>query len=199
LGCFAADCGAALTVLLWSRQKWIPTFASAGVTFSPSPYRTSPVFLFSWITNCAGPCPHGGPPFLCASNIWAHGYLLTGRHRLGALHCFPRLGSGRGASECIAFDPLANLGNGRSRQTVQSRYLASFGRDYQVFTLGQSSPPYDPDYPILMPEQKWMLLSNPAAELVSINRDDKGLAFLFFQETSNIGNCIGWTCTGGST
>jgi hypothetical protein len=50
-----------------------------------------------------------------------------------------------------------------------------------------------------MPEQKWTLLSNPAAELASINRDDKGPAFLFFQETSNIGNCIGWTCTGGST
>ncbi len=31
-----------------------------------------------------------------------------------------------------------------------------------------------------MPDQTWRLLTNPAAELTSINRDCKGLAFLFF-------------------
>jgi len=30
-------------------------------------------------------------------------------------------------------------------------------------------------------EQKWTLLTNPATELASINRDNKGVAFLFFQ------------------
>jgi hypothetical protein len=29
-------------------------------------------------------------------------------------------------------------------------------------------------------EQKWTLLTNPATELASITRDNKGLAFLFF-------------------
>jgi hypothetical protein len=29
-------------------------------------------------------------------------------------------------------------------------------------------------------EQKWTLLTNPATELASITRDDKGMAFLFF-------------------
>jgi hypothetical protein len=29
-------------------------------------------------------------------------------------------------------------------------------------------------------EQKWTLLTNPATELASITRDDKGVAFLFF-------------------
>jgi hypothetical protein len=29
-------------------------------------------------------------------------------------------------------------------------------------------------------EQKWTLLTNPATELASINRDNKGMAFLFF-------------------
>jgi dolichyl-phosphate-mannose-protein mannosyltransferase len=66
-------------------------------------------------------------------------------------------------------------------QTAQSRYMAALGRDYQVFTVGQSSWPY---YPVttryLVPEQKWTLLTNPPAELASINRDNKGMAFLFF-------------------
>ena len=31
-----------------------------------------------------------------------------------------------------------------------------------------------------MNEQKWALLTNPATELASITRDDKGVAFLFF-------------------
>jgi hypothetical protein len=35
-------------------------------------------------------------------------------------------------------------------------------------------------------DQKWTLLTNPATELASIIRDDKGVAFLFSQETSNI-------------
>jgi hypothetical protein len=30
-------------------------------------------------------------------------------------------------------------------------------------------------------EQKWRLLANPATELASITRDNKGVAFLFFK------------------
>jgi hypothetical protein len=66
-------------------------------------------------------------------------------------------------------------------QTAQSRYLASLGPDYQVFTVGQSSWPYDPvTTRYLVPMQKWTLLNNPATELASISPDNKGLAFLFF-------------------
>ena len=66
-------------------------------------------------------------------------------------------------------------------QTVQSRYLASLGPGYKVFTVGQSRWPYDPvTTRYLVREQKWTLLTNPATELASISRDNKGLAFLFF-------------------
>jgi 4-amino-4-deoxy-L-arabinose transferase-like glycosyltransferase len=66
-------------------------------------------------------------------------------------------------------------------QTAQSRYLASLGHNYEVFTVGQSPWPYDPlTTRYLVTEQKWTLLSNPATDLASITRDNKGLAFLFF-------------------
>jgi hypothetical protein len=66
-------------------------------------------------------------------------------------------------------------------QTAQSRYSASLGANYKVFTAGQSSWPYDPvTTGYLVREQKWTLLTNPATELASITRDNKGLAFLFF-------------------
>ena len=65
-------------------------------------------------------------------------------------------------------------------QTVESRYLASLGRGYQVFTVGRSAWPYDPvTTQYLVRGQTWMLLTDPAAELPSIKRDQKGLAFLF--------------------
>jgi 4-amino-4-deoxy-L-arabinose transferase-like glycosyltransferase len=66
-------------------------------------------------------------------------------------------------------------------QTDQSRYSASLGRNYEVFTVGQSPWPYDPvTTRYLVREQKWTLLTNPATELASITRDNKGVAFLFF-------------------
>ena len=66
-------------------------------------------------------------------------------------------------------------------QTAQSRYSASLGPNYEVFTVGQSPWPYDPvTTRYLVTEQKWTLLTNPATELASITRDNKGVAFLFF-------------------
>ena len=66
-------------------------------------------------------------------------------------------------------------------QTAQSRYLSSLGRNYDVFTVGQSPSPYDPGITrYLVREQNWALLSDPATQLASITRNDKGLAFLFF-------------------
>ena len=66
-------------------------------------------------------------------------------------------------------------------QTAQSRYSASLGRNYEVFTVGQSPWPYDPvTTRYLVRDQKWTLLTNPATELASITRDNKGVAFLFF-------------------
>ena len=66
-------------------------------------------------------------------------------------------------------------------QTAQSRYSASLGRNYDVFTVGQSPWPYDlVTTRYLVREQKWTLLTNPVTELASITRDVKGMAFLFF-------------------
>jgi 4-amino-4-deoxy-L-arabinose transferase-like glycosyltransferase len=66
-------------------------------------------------------------------------------------------------------------------QTAQSRYSASLGSNYEIFTVGQSAWPYDPvTTRYLMGDQKWRLLSNPATELAAITPDNKGLAFLFF-------------------
>ena len=66
-------------------------------------------------------------------------------------------------------------------QTAQSRYLASLGRNYEVFTVGRSPWPYDPvTTRYLVTEQKWTQLNNPATELASITRNNKGVAFLFF-------------------
>ena len=66
-------------------------------------------------------------------------------------------------------------------QTAQSRFLASLGRNYEVFTVGRSPWPYDPvTTRYLVGEQKWTSLTNPATELASISRDNKGIAFLFF-------------------
>lgn len=66
-------------------------------------------------------------------------------------------------------------------QTAQSRYLASLGRHYDVFTVGQSPWPYDSlTTRYLVTEQKWTLLTDPATQLASIARENKGLAFLFF-------------------
>jgi len=66
-------------------------------------------------------------------------------------------------------------------QTVQSRYLASLGSKYEVFTVGQSPGVYDPATTrYLVPEQEWRLLPKPTMDLRSIHRDSKGLAFLFF-------------------
>ena len=66
-------------------------------------------------------------------------------------------------------------------QTAQSRYLASLGVNYDSFTVGRSPWPYDPETTrYLVREQKWRPLTNPATELASITRDNKGVAFLFF-------------------
>jgi hypothetical protein len=66
-------------------------------------------------------------------------------------------------------------------QTAESRYSASLGPNYEVFTVGQSSWPYDPATTrYLVREQKWTLLTNPATDLASITPDNKGVAFLFF-------------------
>jgi len=83
--------------------------------------------------------------------------------------------------ESLKSNPYRTAQQNYEVQTAQSRYLASLGRDYQAFTVGQSSWPYDPvTTRYLVPEQKWTLLTNPAVELASINCENKGLAFLFF-------------------
>jgi hypothetical protein len=66
-------------------------------------------------------------------------------------------------------------------QTAQSRYSASLGRNYEVFTVGQSPWPYDPvTTRYLVRDQKWTLLTNPSTELASVTRGNTGMAFFFF-------------------
>src|SRR4029453_9401403 len=55
-------------------------------------------------------------------------------------------------------------------QTAQSRYSASLGPNYKVFTVGQSSWPYDPvTTRYLVSEQKWTLLTNPDRKSTRLN------------------------------
>jgi hypothetical protein len=66
-------------------------------------------------------------------------------------------------------------------QTAQSRYQASLGLRYHVFTVGPRFPPYDPiTTRYLVAGQDWTMLRNPAAELTSTTAGSEGLAFLFF-------------------
>src|SRR5262249_47364313 len=66
-------------------------------------------------------------------------------------------------------------------QAAQSRFLASLGRNYEVFIVGRSPWLYDPiTTRYLVGDEKWTQLTNPAMELASITRDNKGMAFLFF-------------------
>jgi 4-amino-4-deoxy-L-arabinose transferase-like glycosyltransferase len=66
-------------------------------------------------------------------------------------------------------------------QTAQSRYQASLGPGYRVFTVGKGSPAYDPaSTRYLVADQEWTMLPNPGADLPSIAAGGKGLAFLFF-------------------
>ena len=66
-------------------------------------------------------------------------------------------------------------------QTAQSRFSASLGGNYEIFTVGRSPWAYDPATTrYLVGEQKLTQLSDPATELASITRDNKGMAFLFF-------------------
>src|SRR5262249_35788154 len=66
-------------------------------------------------------------------------------------------------------------------QTAQSRYQASLGSGYNIFTIGKGLPPYDVTTTrYLVSDQAWTMVPNPAAELPSIISGNKGLAFLFF-------------------
>jgi 4-amino-4-deoxy-L-arabinose transferase-like glycosyltransferase len=66
-------------------------------------------------------------------------------------------------------------------QTAQSRYQASLGPGYHVFTIGKGSPPYDAATTrYLVTDQEWTMLPDPAAGLPSIPATGKGLAFIFF-------------------
>lgn len=83
-------------------------------------------------------------------------------------------------------------------QTAESRYLASLGPGYEVFIVGTLSSPYDPvTTRYLVPNQKWTILQNPAAEIPTINAGNKGLAFLFFPGNEQYRELIHKLCPGG--
>jgi hypothetical protein len=84
-------------------------------------------------------------------------------------------------------------------QTAESRYLASLGPEYEVFIVGTLSSPYDPvTTRYLVPNQKWTMLKNPAAEIPTINAGNKGLAFLFFPGNEQYRELIHKLCPGGT-
>jgi len=66
-------------------------------------------------------------------------------------------------------------------QTAQSRYQASLGPQYDVFTVGQSPWPYNPAATrYLVAGQQWSALPNPSA-LPAMCLGNRGLVFLFFR------------------
>jgi len=84
-------------------------------------------------------------------------------------------------------------------QTAESRYLASLGPESEVFIVGTLSSPYDPvTTRYLVPNQKWTMLKNPAAEIPTINAGNKGLTFLFFPGNEQYRELIHKLCPGGT-
>jgi hypothetical protein len=84
--------------------------------------------------------------------------------------------------ESLKSKPYKSAQRNYEVQTAQSRYSASLGRSYDVFTVGKSPWLYDhltTQY-LVREQKKWTLLTNPATELASITLDNKGMAFLFF-------------------
>jgi len=66
-------------------------------------------------------------------------------------------------------------------QTIQSRYMASFGSDYRVVAVGKSPYPYDADVTrYLVNGQDYVTLSNPTDQSLLPPVSGKGLVFLFF-------------------
>jgi 4-amino-4-deoxy-L-arabinose transferase-like glycosyltransferase len=66
-------------------------------------------------------------------------------------------------------------------QTIQSRYMASFGSNYRVVAVGKSPYPYDADMTrYLVPGQEYVTLFNPREEWSLTPAAGKGLVFLFF-------------------
>ena len=66
-------------------------------------------------------------------------------------------------------------------QTIQSRYMASFGSNYRVVTVGQSPYPYDADMTrYLVQGQDYITLPNPREGWSLAPVAGKGLVFLFF-------------------
>ena len=66
-------------------------------------------------------------------------------------------------------------------QTIQSRYMASLGVAYRVIVVGKSPYPYDPQITrYLVPDQEYIPIYHPEAQLSLTSAAGKGLAFLFF-------------------
>lgn len=66
-------------------------------------------------------------------------------------------------------------------QTIQSRYMASFGSNYRVVAVGPSPYPYDADVTrYLVQGQEYIALPNPSEQWSLASVPGKGLVFLFF-------------------
>lgn len=85
-------------------------------------------------------------------------------------------------------------------QTVQSRYMASLGPNYQVIVVGRSPYPYDAETTrYLVAGQEYIIIANPEQAQSSIRQSaGKGLAFLLFPENEQYREMIHARFPGGT-
>jgi hypothetical protein len=84
-------------------------------------------------------------------------------------------------------------------RTVESRYQASLGPGYRVYTIGQSGLEYDPETnQYLVKGQEGDRLEDPGRQLPVTGEDNKGLAFFFLQGTEQYRDLVHRLYPGGT-
>jgi 4-amino-4-deoxy-L-arabinose transferase-like glycosyltransferase len=84
-------------------------------------------------------------------------------------------------------------------RTVESRYQASLGPGYRVYTIGQSGLEYDPETnQYLVKGQEGDRFEDPGNRLPVTGEDNKGLAFFFLQGTEQYRDLVHGLYPGGT-
>jgi hypothetical protein len=85
-------------------------------------------------------------------------------------------------------------------QTIQSRYMASLGRGYEVVNAGRSPYPYDANTTrYLVSGQQYVTIVDPQGLFTFQAVNEKGLAFLFFPGNEQYLDVVGERYPGGKT
>lgn len=83
-------------------------------------------------------------------------------------------------------------------QTVQSRYMASLGKNYTVVVVGKSPYPYDAETTrYLVQGQKYIVAYDPQAQSLLASLPEKRVAFLFFPGSEHFMDTIRERYPGG--